>query len=497
MGKEIGLLMFTNKKKISVSILISAIIIVGFILSGLCFCFSFYTFFKEDVESVSELTSENIYSNINDLMNRPINVSLAMAQDTFLRDFMNEEPEQAMPDDQLERMKEYLSSYQEKYQFDSVFFVSVKSGAYYHYAKGIDRFITPDNPENDWYYNFLDQTEECSLNVDNDEAKDDMITIFVNCKLYDENNQVLGVIGVGMETPYIQDFLLENEQKYGVHAYLIDAKGTIQLSSNLTEYQNKNLFTEESFQDMAEAIHMNMITPNRQWYHSARADGYIITKYVPDLNWYLVVEKNTQDFMQMMLSQFYMNFIFGGIIVLIVILITTRIIRSFNRTLVQLAEKDPLTGLKNRTSYEREIQKYSQQIDKLRHFGIGIFDLNNLKVTNDLYGHQAGDTYIKTFSALLGDIFMQCPIFRIGGDEFAIIFRDFSETEVLEGIQRLSKEMKKKEEGMKTPMSATFGYSFYEKNSLNTVEKMFKDADDKMYLDKARQKLMVNSKHLQ
>ena len=47
--------MFVKKKKVSVGILISVVIIVGFILSGLFFCLSFYSFFKKDVESVSEL----------------------------------------------------------------------------------------------------------------------------------------------------------------------------------------------------------------------------------------------------------------------------------------------------------------------------------------------------------------------------------------------------------------------------------------------------------
>ena len=348
--------------------------------------------------------------------------------------------------------------------------------------------MTPDNPENKWYYKFLDESEDCSLNVDNDEAKDNVITIFVNCKLYDENNQVLGVIGVGMETPYIQKFLQENEQKYGVHAYLIDAQGNIQLSSKLTEYQKKNLFQEKDFRDMASAIDTNTVTSNQKWYHSPTVDGYIITKYVSNLNWYLVVEKNTQDFMKMMLVQLCMNFLFEGVIVVIVILITTRVIRNFNQKLIQLAEKDQLTGIQNRTSYEREIAKCSQKIDELRNFGIGIFDMNNLKATNDLHGHQAGDTYIKTFSSLLCDVFEQCPVFRIGGDEFAIIFQDISEDEVLERIQRLAVELKKKAEHIETPMGAAFGYSFYEKETLNTVEKIFRDADNKMYQDKEKQK---------
>ncbi|MEG2212988.1 MAG: hypothetical protein RRY35_03720, partial [Clostridiales bacterium] len=73
------------KKRISsVSLTIAVIIIAGFVLSGVSSFFLFQTLFKEDVKAVSELTSENIYANINNLMDRPINVSIAMANDTFL-----------------------------------------------------------------------------------------------------------------------------------------------------------------------------------------------------------------------------------------------------------------------------------------------------------------------------------------------------------------------------------------------------------------------------
>ena len=196
----------------SVTLTVSIIIVVGFIISGISSYFSFQSLFAKDVESVSELTSENIYGNISSLMERPIGVSTAMAHDTFLRDFMNTESTSGLLTDNLSTMQQYLSSYQEKYQFDSVFFVSEKTKNYYHYKNGLDRVLTRDNSENEWYYNFLESPLDCSLNVDNDEARENYITIFVNCKLYDENHNVLGVVGVGMITPYIQQFLLENEE---------------------------------------------------------------------------------------------------------------------------------------------------------------------------------------------------------------------------------------------------------------------------------------------
>lgn len=454
-------------------------------MSGISSFFLFQRLFKKDIEAVSELTSENIFANINNLMDRPINVSIAMAHDTFLRDFMIEEEADGLRSDSLQRMKDYLTSYQQKYQFDSVFLVSVKSGAYYHYQNGLDRMMTTDNPENEWYFDFLKSTSDCSLNVDNDETKNDVITIFVNCKLYDENENLLGIVGVGLETPYIQQYLIENEQGYGIQAFLIDAQGNIQISSGLTEFEQVNLFQEKAYQDMAEAIKLNTSTPNQRWYHSSGMDGYVITKYVPNLNWYLVVEKNTQDFKEKMSSQLGLSMVFLLLVVVVVIKITTDIIKKYNLRLTHLAEVDLLTGIRNRTSYERTISHCAMQLDKYQSFGIGVFDLNNLKAINDQCGHPVGDETLKIFSQLLCDTFDHCPVFRIGGDEFVAIFENLSEEVVLDGWNQMLQRMDVLGRGRSYSISAAFGYSFWESEKCNTVDKIFKDADDKMYLNKA------------
>lgn len=474
-----------NKKSFPVHLLISLIIIAGFLLMGVTAYLSFRTLFKADIEAVSELTSENIYGNINNLMDRPIHVSLTMAYDTFLREFMVQEPSEGFQGEGLEILKAYLAAYQEEYQFDSVFLVSTQTNAYYHYKNGLDRRMTPGNPENTWYFDCLADSVNCSLNVDNDETTDEnLVTIFVNCKIYDNDGALLGIVGVGIETPYMQTFLRESEAEYGVHAYLIDASGKVQLSSDWTEFEQVNLFENPVFADMAGSIRSQGKLPSQRWYHSRETDGYIITRYVPNLNWYLVVEKNTQEFQRHILAQLGLCAAFLLLIVLVVLKITSDIIRKYNRNLLLLAERDQLTGVRNRTSYEREILGYGAKLERYRQFGIGVFDLNNLKVTNDLYGHQAGDTYLKTFSRLLCDAFDHCPVFRIGGDEFAVIFLNLSEEEVWNIWNGLLSKIERQTQTGGSPISASFGCSFYDPRAPRTVEALFKDADDKMYLCK-------------
>lgn len=54
-------------------------------------------------------------------------------------------------------------------------------------------------------------------------------------------------------------------------------------------------------------------------------------------------------------------------------------------------------------------------------FAIVMFDVNDLKKINDTAGHQAGDQYLCEACKIICDIFKRSPVFRVGGDEFAVI----------------------------------------------------------------------------
>ena len=56
-------------------------------------------------------------------------------------------------------------------------------------------------------------------------------------------------------------------------------------------------------------------------------------------------------------------------------------------------------------------------------FAIAIFDCDDLKTINDTYGHDKGDVYLKNSSHLICRVFAKSPVFRMGGDEFAVILQ--------------------------------------------------------------------------
>ena len=88
-----------------------------------------------------------------------------------------------------------------------------------------------------------------------------------------------------------------------------------------------------------------------------------------------------------------------------------------------MALKDELTGVKNKHAYAAAEKELNEQIleGKANNFAIVVFDLNGLKYVNDNYGHQRGDDYIRKGCKMICDTFAHSPVFRVGGDEFAVI----------------------------------------------------------------------------
>jgi len=96
------------------------------------------------------------------------------------------------------------------------------------------------------------------------------------------------------------------------------------------------------------------------------------------------------------------------------------------RHLERLATEDDLTGLKNRRyiwEFSRQIIEYA--IKENVRVTLLVFDVDNLKQYNDIYGHHAGDEILKQAAVLM----RRCcrghdVVGRIGGDEFAVLFWD-------------------------------------------------------------------------
>ncbi len=89
------------------------------------------------------------------------------------------------------------------------------------------------------------------------------------------------------------------------------------------------------------------------------------------------------------------------------------------------ANRDSLTGLRNTTAYKRWVAEFDEEIkNQTAHFGVAVFDVNQLKKTNDTHGHAMGDQLIVAAAKAISEVFKRSPVFRIGGDEFLAVLRN-------------------------------------------------------------------------
>lgn len=109
------------------------------------------------------------------------------------------------------------------------------------------------------------------------------------------------------------------------------------------------------------------------------------------------------------------------------------------RQALDLAHRDPLTGLGNRRLLQTEYERFKRlnQKDQKPVFLIMI-DLDHFKVINDTYGHDAGDAVLKEVADLLTSHSRETDVcIRYGGEEFALLLRADSLEEVFEVAERI------------------------------------------------------------
>ena len=163
----------------------------------------------------------------------------------------------------------------------------------------------------------------------------------------------------------------------------------------------------------------------------------------------------------------------------------------------ELSYKDELTGLLNERSYINEIESLDKRIDKGEDvkFAVILMDVNNLKATNDMYGHRFGCSLVVRCGHTLPTLLPTSKCFHVGGDEFIAIMmgKDFDEFE--KTLERFDKAMLYSlvdYEGVQLIFSVARGYHIREKNE--HYKDVLQIADKAMYENKKMLKEKYNMK---
>lgn len=155
--------------------------------------------------------------------------------------------------------------------------------------------------------------------------------------------------------------------------------------------------------------------------------------------------------------------------------------RQEKNILEQLAEKDPLTGLYNQRKFEQALAQYADSAEPLCLISA---DVNYLKLTNDVFGHETGDILLKTVARIMLELSKKDWIVaRCGGDEFRIILPNCVQYTAADYCKRILRHCQK-DRSLSLPLSVAMGAAQWDP-SKESLEDCFARADEMMYQHKA------------
>ncbi len=155
---------------------------------------------------------------------------------------------------------------------------------------------------------------------------------------------------------------------------------------------------------------------------------------------------------------------------------------------------DALTHVKNKGAFSKGPEELQEQIEhgeQAPEFAVGVFDCDSLKLINDQYGHIKGDIYLKNACCTICDVFKHSPVFRIGGDEFAVIIQHADYTNMASLVEHFDQTVDAINASADAPWEQVWiskGFAVFHPSEDSTAISVMQRADKLMYENKRERK---------
>ncbi|MDX9801207.1 MAG: diguanylate cyclase [Spirochaetia bacterium] len=466
-------------KKNRLMIMITLLLAAGFLATSFASYFTSRSSLQREITlNTLPLTSDNIYSEIQRDLLRPIFICSLMANDTFMRDWViNGEKDAA-------EIAKYLNEIKQKYNSFTSFFVSDITDNYY-FADGILKKVKPDEVRDIWYYRVREMEDEFEINIDPDLSNNDAMTIFINFKVFDYSGNFIGATGVGLTVNAVASLINEYQEKYDRNIFFIDRTGNVTLRGANSPDKSENIHDMPGLSKFADDI---LGGGNNTYIHKKMGvRNYLHTRYISEFDWFLLVEENEGKAAGLILKTLLINLLLCLLVTAVVIFILWRAISSYQARIEKLASTDKLTGLLNRQSFDIIInQAVSENRRNKTLLSFIVIDLDHFKKINDSFGHLMGDEVLrKTSEILKNQLRKSDAICRWGGEEFFILLKGCSIDDAFFTAEKLRTTVQEKVFIVKgEPLSITLSCGISEFTYSDTAATALERADRALYLAK-------------
>tara|TARA_R110000868_G_scaffold25293_4_gene98657 strand:+ start:176 stop:1651 length:1476 start_codon:yes stop_codon:yes gene_type:complete len=406
----------------SLIVLLLALLGCGFLATSLASYYAALDSIRAGIINTElPLTSDNVYSEIQKDLVRPILISSMMSRDTFMRDWALDGEQDA------EQVVRYLREVQEHYATVTSFFVSAKTHTYYQ-AKGVLKQVNEAEPRDDWYFRVRDMQTPYEINVDVDLANDDRMTVFINYKVFDYEQRFIGATGVGLTVDAVVKLIDTYQQRYNRSVYFVDTEGLLVLTGNSGGPMGARV--GQSLNEIAGLEELMVKLPQPQSgdfeYQEQGRGHFLNVRFIPELNWYLFVDTYENGALAGIRKSLYINLLICLVISALIITLVSLALRRYQRRISALATTDLLTELPNRRGFDLLANQAVQEARRAPSPLCALMlDLDNFKQLNDSQGHMAGDEMLRGFASDLRNTVRQSDIIcRWGGEEFILLLKD-------------------------------------------------------------------------
>lgn len=469
-------------KKYSLLVWLGVILIMGFLATSLA---SYWVSRDQIRHSIIDqglpLTGDNIYSEIQRDVLRPTFISSLMASDTFVREWI------LSGEKDFSQIIRYLNEVKQEYGAVSSFLVSDKSRNYY-FHQGILKNVKESEPRDVWYFRVRDMPTPYEMNLDVDLANNDTVTIFINYRVLDFDGNFIGATGVGLTLESLARVIEDIQTRYNRRVYFVNEKGEIIVSAKTGELYKGSIHELPGIAAIAHKIINKNAQPTTLEYENSSGRIMLSSRYIPEFNWYLVVEQ-TEDaeiakVRQVLLGNIFVSAIVTGLVLLLCLYSVNR----FQRRLENVAATDSLTGLLNRHAFELLFEQAVHEAHRAKTpLSMILLDIDHFKSINDNHGHLAGDRVIMRVARMLENSLRNGDVLcRWGGEEFLVLLKQTPLQSAQSVAEKLRATMAAEELhfGNKT-LHITGSFGVAEFGGVETLVHFFARADRALYLAKS------------
>ena len=446
------------------------IVLVSFLLSTFVSLWSLTLMSQRNDRELNKMMAARIYDAISSELSEPVTVGLTMANDSFLIKALQNE-QNLSEEESAAAMQDYLSGIRDGLNYESVYVISDATRRYYNFD-GLNKIVDPEHDEHDyWYGVFLTRKPVYDLDVGFDEQGGDIWAVFVDASIRDGQGNFLGVCGVGVHMYESQALFKSLEKEHQVKINLIDANGQIQIDTDEGRLMDK--------------YHADLnLSPSGDYiYHDLGGGVIAVSKYIDNLEWYLVVESDSSPEQSEYFNVILLN-VALCLFVMVILIISLRIISMRAIALTNASMRDQDTQLLNRRAFEEEKARLSMTALDEDYVYVTV-DINGLKTTNDTLGHAAGDELILGTADCLRKCFGPYgKIYRIGGDEFAAMLH-VSQAQLAKLREELEKAVSEWTGDRSKHLSVSCGYASTREFPSENFAQLSRISDERMYDDKA------------